>query len=108
MKKPCRSCIYGNNTSYSCPMPITDDHQDGFGHLLCGYCLEFMPARGFGGNEPAINQCCSFCGVVACDEYWRCKNKSNAAKLYILSGNCIQCSSHHHGVINLIYTNLQR
>ncbi|CEP15747.1 hypothetical protein [Parasitella parasitica] len=84
-KKPCRSCIYGNSTGYSCPMPITDILQDGFGHLLCGYCLEFMPARGFGGNEPAFDQCCSFCGVVACDEYWKCKNRSNAAKLYILS-----------------------
>ncbi|KAI8636376.1 hypothetical protein BD408DRAFT_426254 [Parasitella parasitica] len=84
-KKPCRSCIYGNNTGYSCLMPITNIQQDGFGHLLCGYCLEFMPARGFGGNEPAFNQCCSFCGVVACDEYWKCKNKSKTAKLYILS-----------------------
>lgn len=87
-KKPCRSCSSLNSTNYACPMPITDENQDGFGHLLCGYCSEFMPARGFGGNEPAINQCCSFCGVVACDEYWKCRNRSNAAKLYILSGNC--------------------
>ncbi|CAO3656706.1 unnamed protein product [Mucor fragilis] len=85
MKKPCRSCNSLNSTNYACPIPITDENQDGFGHLLCGYCSEFMPARGFGGNEPAINQCCSFCGVVACDEYWKCKNRSNAAKLYILS-----------------------
>ncbi|KAL9539546.1 hypothetical protein MBANPS3_010200, partial [Mucor bainieri] len=85
MKKPCRSCSSSNCTNYTCPMPITDENQDGFGHLLCGYCSEFMPARGFGGNEPAINQCCSFCGVVACDEYWKCKNRSSAAKLYILS-----------------------
>ncbi|KAL7309654.1 hypothetical protein PS15m_010511 [Mucor circinelloides] len=84
-KKPCRSCSSLNSTDYTCLMPITDENQDGFGHLLCGYCSEFMPARGFGGNEPAINQCCSFCGVVACDEYWKCRNRSNAAKLYILS-----------------------
>ncbi|KAF1801561.1 hypothetical protein FB192DRAFT_1373444 [Mucor lusitanicus] len=84
-KRPCRSCSSLNCTNYTCPIPITDENQDGFGHLLCGYCSEFMPARGFGGNEPAINQCCSFCGVVACDEYWKCRNKSNAAKLYILS-----------------------
>ncbi|GAN02471.1 hypothetical protein MAM1_0022d01915 [Mucor ambiguus] len=86
MKKPCRSCSSLNNcTSYVCPLPITNENQNGFGHLLCGYCLEYMPARGFEGNEPAIDQCCSFCGVVACDEYWKCRNKSNAAKLYILS-----------------------
>jgi hypothetical protein len=67
-------------------MPITDEQQDGFGHILCVYCLEYLPARGLGGNEPALNQCCSFCGVVTCDEYWECKNKSTSAKLYILNG----------------------
>ncbi|KAI8378759.1 hypothetical protein EDC96DRAFT_172759 [Choanephora cucurbitarum] len=84
-KRPCRSCIPGNDTGYRCPIPITDEQQDGFGHILCGYCSEYMPARGFGGNEPALNQCCSFCGVVSCSEYWNCSNSSNAAKLYILN-----------------------
>ncbi|KAI9481719.1 MAG: hypothetical protein EXX96DRAFT_538882 [Benjaminiella poitrasii] len=84
-KKACRSCLQNNNiTGFTCPIPITDEQQDGFGHILCGYCGEYMPARGFGGNEPALDQCCNFCGVVACDSYWTCKNRSTAAKLYIL------------------------
>ncbi|KAI7899219.1 uncharacterized protein BX663DRAFT_521833 [Cokeromyces recurvatus] len=84
-KKTCRSCIQGNENGFTCPIPITDDEQDGFGHILCGYCGEYMPARGLNENEPALNQCCNFCGVVACDEYWKCKNRSIAAKLYILN-----------------------
>lgn len=31
----------------------------------------------------------SFCGIVACDEYWGCTNRDAEAKLYILSGNII-------------------
>ena len=92
-KRPCRSCIPGNGTGYRCPIPITDEQQDGFGHILCGYCSEYMPARGLGGNEPALNQCCSFCGVVSCSEYWNCSNSSNAAKLYILNG--LSCFVEH-------------
>ncbi|KAI8353334.1 hypothetical protein BD560DRAFT_438496 [Blakeslea trispora] len=83
-KRPCRSCISGNRTGYTCSIPITEEQQDGFGHILCGYCYEYMPARGLDGNEPALNQCCSFCGVVSCSEYWDCSNRSDIAKLYIL------------------------
>ncbi|KAG2198981.1 hypothetical protein INT47_013165 [Mucor saturninus] len=84
-KKPCRSCRPINGTGYICDVPITDTLQNGFGHIFCGYCSEYLPARGPGGNEPALNQCCSFCGVVACDKYWVCKNRGKEAKLYILS-----------------------
>ncbi|KAI8081828.1 uncharacterized protein B0P05DRAFT_63155 [Gilbertella persicaria] len=84
-KAPCLSCTQGNQTGYTCPIPISDSQQDGFGHILCGFCLKYMPARGFGNNEPALNQCCSFCGIVACSEYWTCDNRSKIAQLYVLS-----------------------
>ncbi|CAO3619666.1 unnamed protein product [Mucor hiemalis] len=83
-KKPCRSCIRGNGTRYTCDYPITEEAQSGVGHLLCGFCSEYMPARGQRGTEPDLNQCCSFCGIIACDEYWGCKNRGTEAKLHIL------------------------
>lgn len=103
IKKPCRSCRTVNGTGHICDVPITETQQTGFGHIFCGFCSEYFPARGPGGNEPALNQCCkriffffcfnfieyylgSFCGVVACDKYWHCKNADKEAKLYILSG----------------------
>ncbi|KAI9364172.1 hypothetical protein BD770DRAFT_439854 [Pilaira anomala] len=84
-KNPCRSCQPSNGTNFTCPIPITESQQSGFGHIFCGFCSEYLPARGFGGNEPSINQCCSFCGIVACDKYWGCKNRGMDAKLYVLS-----------------------
>jgi len=58
VKTPCRSCSPSNGTNYTCSLPITDSQQSGFGHIFCGFCSEYLPARGFGGNEPSINQCC--------------------------------------------------
>ncbi|GAA5817919.1 hypothetical protein MFLAVUS_011498 [Mucor flavus] len=69
IKTPCRSCQTFNGTNYTCRIPISESQQSSSGHIFCGFCSEYLPARGSKGNEPAINQCC--------------QNKS--AKLYVLS-----------------------
>lgn len=59
-KLPCRSCERDNGTDYICPVPIAEQQQSGIGHILCGFCSEYLPARGKGGTEPDINQCCKY------------------------------------------------
>lgn len=69
-------------------MPIqgNDTNEEIYGHILCDFCSEYMPARGKDGTEPALDQCCSFCGLIACDAYWGCANISDVAKLHTLNG----------------------
>ncbi|KAL0093094.1 hypothetical protein F4703DRAFT_1789538 [Phycomyces blakesleeanus] len=85
--KPCRSCIPNNPTGYMCPVPLEAGYATSelnpIGHLFCTFCQTYMPARGTFGM-PALDQACSFCGVVACDSYWGCFNHSHEAKLFLL------------------------
>ncbi|KAI9028174.1 hypothetical protein CLU79DRAFT_832589 [Phycomyces nitens] len=85
--KPCRSCIPNNPTGYVCAVPLETGYATSelnpIGHLFCTFCQKYMPSRGNFGM-PALDQACSFCGVVACDSYWGCFNHSHEAKLYLL------------------------
>ncbi|ORY95431.1 hypothetical protein BCR43DRAFT_492997 [Syncephalastrum racemosum] len=94
---PCRSCQPGNPTGYACPNPIPEDGttEPPQNHIKCAHCHELMPARGEDNTLPGINQACSFCGIIACDEYWGCRDTETEFKICLLKGtyyvlsNCI-------------------
>ncbi|KAI8976872.1 hypothetical protein BDB01DRAFT_801704 [Pilobolus umbonatus] len=74
----CRSCpCNSNELNYVC--------SEGDRHIRCSFCSDYMPARNFKKDGPALDQCCNFCGIIACDAYWGCRNTDKESKLYILS-----------------------
>ncbi|KAI8888580.1 hypothetical protein K501DRAFT_282684 [Backusella circina FSU 941] len=83
-KKPCRDCDPDFSHDACCPIPITPENQSTENHLLCHFCYEYMPSKGEAPNTPGLDQCCNFCGVISCDNYWGCSDQDDKSKLYAL------------------------